>query len=358
MNQIAKLANNNLKKMPIQQTHERVNINNRKIINGVDADVVQLYPMKHTFAWDAYLAGNANHWLPTEIGMQLDIEQWKSSSILTADERTAFETVLGFFTTADSIAANNIVMAMYKHITSPECRMYLLRQAYEEAIHTHAYQYIVESLGLDQGKIFNMYREVVPIYDKASFILTFNEGIFNPQFKTGTLESDQKFLENIVVFSLIMEGIFFYSAFAVMFGFQRQKKLVGSAEQIQYIMRDESQHLNFGINLINTVKIEQPEVWTPQFQQHIVGLVKEATKLEYTFAQTVFPKGIFGMNAEGFRQYIEYIADRRLNSVGLPSQYNVSNPFPWMSEAVDLNKEKNFFETRVTEYQTGGTLDW
>ncbi len=344
--------------MPIQQTDQRVNINDRRLINGKDADVIQLYPMKHAFAWDAYNAGNANHWLPTEISMQKDIEQWKSPVILTDDERQAFKTVLGFFTTADSIAANNIVMAIYKHITSPEARMYLLRQGFEEAVHTHAYQYIVESLGMDEGEIFNMYREVGAIYDKASFILTFNEGIFDASFKTGTLEADQKFLENLVVACMIMEGIFFYSAFAVMFGFQRQNKMVGSAEQIQYIMRDESQHLNFGINMINTIKAEQPELWTPEFQRHIVGLVKEAAELEYTFAQTVFPKGIFGMNAAGFKQYIEHIADRRLASIGLPTQYNVENPFPWMSEAVDLNKEKNFFETRVTEYQTGGTLDW
>jgi ribonucleoside-diphosphate reductase beta chain len=343
--------------MPITQNAGRVNINDRRIINGKDADVIQLYPMKHTFAWESYNTGNANHWLPTEISMQLDIEQWKSD-LITDEEREAFQTVLGFFTTADSIAANNIVMAIYKHITSPECRLYLLRQGFEEAVHTHAYQYIVESLGLDEGKIFNMYREVGAIYDKASFILSFNEGIFNPEFKTGTFEADQKFLENLVVACLIMEGIFFYSAFAVMFGFQRQKKMVGSAEQIQYIMRDESVHLNFGISLINGIKTEQPELWTPEFQQHIINLVKEATELEYTFAQTVFPKGIFGMNAEGFKQYIEHIADRRLSAIGLPAQYGVANPFPWMSEAVDLNKEKNFFETRVIEYQTGGTLDW
>jgi ribonucleoside-diphosphate reductase beta chain len=344
--------------MPITKNAPPVNINDRRIINGKDADVIQLYPMKHQFAWEAYTTGNANHWLPTEIGMQVDIEQWKSETALTPDERDAFQTVLGFFTTADSIAANNIVMAIYKHITSPECRLYLLRQGFEEAVHTHAYQYIVESLALDEGKIFNMYREVESIYDKASFILTFNEGIFNKDFKTGTFESDQKFLENLVVACLIMEGIFFYSAFAVMFGFQRQKKMVGSAEQIQYIMRDESVHLNFGISLINGIKAEQPELWTPEFQQHVIDLVKEATELEYTFAQTVFPKGIFGMNADGFKQYIEHIADRRLQAIGLPAQYGVANPFPWMSEAVDLNKEKNFFETRVIEYQTGGTLDW
>lgn len=344
--------------MPITKTTERVNINKRRVINGEDADVIQLYPMKHTFAWTAYNVGNANHWLPTEITMQNDIEQWKSRDVLSEDERKALKTVLGFFTTADSIAANNVVMALYRHVTSPECRMYILRQAYEEAIHTHSYQYIVESLGLDEGELFNMYREVDAIYNKDAFILSFNEGIFNPNFKTGTFEADQKFLENVIVFSIIMEGIFFYSSFAVMLGFQRQSKMVGSAEQIQYIMRDESQHLNFGINLVNTIKEEQPELWTPDFADRMVRLIRQGTELEYTFAREVFPKGIFGMNADNFKQYIEYIADRRLARIGLPEQYHSTNPFPWMSEAIDLNKEKNFFETRVTEYSVGGTLEW
>lgn len=344
--------------MPITFGSEKVNINNRRIINGKDADVVQLYPMKHTFAWEAYNVGNANHWLPTEINMQKDVEQWRSNTVLNDDERRAFKTVLGFFTTADSIAANNLVLAAYKHITSPECRLYLLRQAYEEAIHTHAYQYIVESLALDEGEIFNMYRQVESIYNKDNFILSFNEGIFDPAFKTGTFQADQKFLENMIVFSLIMEGIFFYSSFAVILGFKRQNKMVGSAEQIEYIMRDESQHLNFGIEMINTIKQEQPELWTPEFQAHIIDLVKHATKLEYTFADQAFPKGIFGMNADSFKRYIEYIADRRLNRIGLASQFNVETPFPWMSETIDLSKEKNFFETRVTEYKVGGALEW
>ena len=344
--------------MPIQRTDEKININDRRVINGKDGDVVQLHPMKHTFAWDAYLTGNANHWLPTEIGMQVDVEQWRSNTILTEDERIAFKTVLGFFTTADSIAANNLVLATYKHITSPEIRMYLLRQAYEEAIHTHAYQYMVESLGLDGGEIFNMYRQVETIYNKASFIVGFNDGILDPHFKTGTFESDQKFLENLCVFSLIMEGIFFYSSFAVIFGFQRQNKMPGSAEQIQYIMRDESNHLNFGADMINTIKSEQPELWTEEFQSRIIGHIKEAVAMEYEFAVTCFPRGLMGISQDGFRRYIEYIADRRLQRVGLPVVYGTENPFPWMSESVDLAKEKNFFETRVIEYQTGGTLDW
>ncbi len=344
--------------MSIQKNAKPVDINQRRVINGFEADVIQLYPMRHKFAWEYYNAANANHWLPTEISMQLDIEQWKSPTALTRDERSAFETVLGFFTTADSIAANNIVMAFYKHVTSPEIRMYLLRQAYEEAIHTHAYQYIVESLGMDEAKIFNMYRNVDAIYNKEEFILGFNEGIFDGSFKTGTFDADQKFLENWCVFSLILEGIFFYSSFAVVLGFKRQNKLTGSAEQIEYIMRDESMHLNFGIEIINAIKQENPGLWSPEFQSRIIELVKKAAVLEYTYAKEVFPTGIFGLNADGFEQYIKYIADRRLERVGLPAQFNTENPFPWMSEAIDLAKKKNFFETRVTEYKTGGALNW
>ncbi|PIR84982.1 ribonucleotide-diphosphate reductase subunit beta [Candidatus Kaiserbacteria bacterium CG10_big_fil_rev_8_21_14_0_10_45_20] len=344
--------------MAIQRNAPPVDVNKRRIINGTEADVIQLYPMRHKFAWEYYNSANSNHWLPTEISMQLDIEQWKSPTALSADEKSAFETVLGFFTTADSIAANNVVMGFYKHVTSPEIRMYLLRQAYEEAIHTHAYQYIVESLGMNEAKIFNMYREVDSIFNKEEFILGFNEGIFDSSFKTGDFEADQKFLENWCVFSLILEGIFFYSSFAVVLGFKRQNKLPGSVEQIEYIMRDESMHLNFGIEIIQGLKKENPELWTPDFQARITDLVVKATKLEYTFAQEVFPKGIFGLNAEGFKNYIEYIADRRLERVGLTKQFGSQNPFPWMSEAIDLSKKKNFFETRVTEYQTGGTLSW
>jgi ribonucleoside-diphosphate reductase beta chain len=351
----------NTPKPIIDRTAGRVDVNKRKIINGGGADVVQLWPIKHKFAWDAYNVGNANHWLPTEISMQSDIEQWRAQNVLTDDERHAFKTVLGFFTTADSIAANNIVLAFYKHITSPEARLYLLRQAYEEAVHTHAYQYMVESLGLDGTEIYNMYREVDAIYNKEEFILTFNTGIFDDNFKTGTLESDQKFLENMCVFSLILEGVFFYSSFAVIFGFQRQNKLVGSAEQIQYIMRDESNHMNFGIDMINTIKQEQPELWTPEFVERITNLMRKAVHLEYSFAVNVFPKGIFGLNADGFKQYIEHIADRRLARVGIEPIYGSANPFPWRVKRWISIKRKTSLRhesrnTRQEEHSRGSPL--
>lgn len=340
-----------------KMTDQRPNVNDRRIINGEEGDVVQLSPIKHKFAWDAYKAGNANHWLPEEISMQKDIELWKSDA-LTDAERRAINMTMGFFTTADSIVANNLVLAIYKQVTSPECRMYLLRQAFEEAIHTHSYQYIVESVGLDEAAIFNMYREIDSIYDKDIFAVSLTEGILDPNFTTRTPEGAQKFLENLIVFYVIMEGIFFYSSFAMMLSFQRQNKMVGSAEQFQYIMRDESMHMNFGIDMINGIKDENPELWTPEFQEHVIDMVRQGVELEITYGEDVIPDGILGLNKDGIREYVQHIADRRLERLGLQPIYNSPNPYPWMSEAIDLGKEKNFFETRVTEYQVGGTLEW
>jgi len=340
-----------------KMTSQRPNVNDRKIINGEEGDVVQLSPIKHKFAWDAYKAGNANHWLPEEISMQKDIELWKSKN-LTDNERRAIEMTMGFFTTADSIVANNLVLAIYKHITSPECRMYLLRQAFEEAVHTHSYQYIVESVGLDESKIFNMYREIETIYKKDMFAVSLTEGILNPNFTTRTQEGAQKFLENLIIFYVITEGIFFYSSFAMMLSFQRQNKMVGTAEQFQYIMRDESMHMNFGIDMINAIKQENPELWTPDFQAKIIQMVKDGVELEIQYGEDVIPDGILGLNKEGIREYVQHIADRRVERLGLRPIYGSPNPYPWMSEAIDLGKEKNFFETRVTEYQVGGTLEW
>jgi ribonucleoside-diphosphate reductase beta chain len=332
-------------------------VNQRRVINGND-DVVQLYPIRHRFAWDAYLAGNANHWLPNEISMQKDIEQWRSGSVLTDDERRVVKVALGFFTTADSIVANNLVLAVYQHVTSPECRMYLLRQAYEEAIHTHAYQYIVESLGLDEAEIFTMYQRVGAIYNKDAFVSELVPHLLRTEFRTGRFEADQAFLENLVDFYVIMEGIFFYSSFAAMVSFRRRNLLPGTAEQFQYIMRDESMHMNFGIDMINQIVEEQPSLWTEPFRQKLVRKITKAAELEEAYAHELMPRGILGLNADSFRDYTRYIADRRLNAINLPPRFQVKNPFPWMSEAVDLTKSKNFFETRITEYQTGGALEW
>ena len=635
----------------------------------------QLVPFKYKWAWDKYLAGCANHWMPQEIGMNRDIAQWKDPAALSEDERRIVMRNLGFFSTADSLAANNIVLGTYRHITAPECRQYMLRQAFEEAIHcyiegtevltpsgfkdfrdltdedlvaqysstgqiafvhpderfsddfdgeliefrgagfhkvvtpqhrcvvlepqgnsgfrsrivlardlvpakhvlpvsgrltcqhgtcrpfsawdalrlawqligvpvspamvkfeagldtqamrfvvsdsrqiqrlrylaaqqglfcrvvenlgelkqdtsvyievpsdredqlspdlawipltsidagwldaffseaaywcaqtgatsfrvetrsealasklqtlahlagrkadiqraagslqvrvqakhyvtgnrvatsrvpykgkvhcvgvptgmlvvrykgsivisgnTHAYQYIVESLGLDEGEVFNAYHEIASIRDKDEFLLPFIETLADPAFCTGTHETDQKLLKSLIVFACIMEGLFFYVGFVQILALGRQNKMPGAAEQYQYILRDESMHCNFGIDLINTIKLENPHLWTPAFTQEIAGLFHKAVDLEYRYAEDTMPRGILGLNAPMFKEYLRFIANRRCQQIGLAEQFpGAQNPFPWMSEMVDLKKEKNFFETRVVDYQTGGALDW
>ena len=336
----------------------RIRVDDKKIIN-CRADLNQLVPFKYDWAWDKYLSACSNHWMPQEINMSKDIELWKSTDGLTEDERRIIKRNLGFFSTADSLVANNLVLAVYRHITNPECRQYLLRQAFEEALHTHAYQYCIESLGLDEAEVFNMYRELPSVAKKAEWALPYTQSLSDPTFLTGDLESNQRLLRDLIAFYVVFEGIFFYVGFAQILSMGRRNKMTGTAEQFQYIMRDESMHMNFGIDVINQIKIENPELWTAEFQQDMVKLILSGVDYEKAYAEDTMPRGILGMNANLFKQYVEFIADRRFAQIGLPKHFNaVENPFPWMSEILDLNKEKNFFETRVTEYQTGGSLTW
>jgi ribonucleoside-diphosphate reductase beta chain len=338
-------------------TSQRVNVNDKRLINCSTVDVNQLMPLKHKWAWEHYLNGCANHWMPTEVSMSKDIELWKSNR-LSADERLVIMRNLGFFSTAESLVGNNICLAIFKHVTNPEVRQYLLRQMFEEAIHTHTFHYIVESLSLDQGEIFNMYHEVNSINKKDVFEMKLTEDLVRSDFNTSTPEGAQTFLKNLIGYYIIMEGIFFYSGFAMILSLHRQNKMTGIGEQFQYILRDETIHLNFGIDLINGIKEENPHLWTQEFQDKIVDLIKEAVELEIAYAQDCLPRGILGLTAPMFREYVQHIADRRLERIGLKALYRSKNPFPWMSETIDLNKEKNFFETRVTEYQSAGNLSW
>ncbi len=340
------------------QRAQRVNSDDKRIING-KTDVNQLVPFKYKWAWDKYLAACANHWMPQEVNMQRDIEQWKNPNGLSDDERRLVKRNLGFFVTADSLAANNIVLGTYRHITAPECRQYLLRQAFEEAIHTHAYQYIVESLGLDEGEIFNAYNEIKSIREKDEFLIPFINTLTDPGFVTGTVENDRKLLKSLIVFACLMEGLFFYVGFAQILALGRQNKMTGAAEQYQYILRDESMHCNFGIDLINTIKMENPLLWSAEFREEIKVLFMQAVELEYRYAEDTMPRGVLGLNAPMFKGYLRFIANRRAQQIGIePLFAREENPFPWMSEMIDLKKERNFFETRVTEYQTGGALNW
>ncbi|MAH60753.1 MAG: ribonucleotide-diphosphate reductase subunit beta [Legionellales bacterium] len=336
----------------------RLSVDDKAMIN-CRADLNQLIPFKYMWAWEKYLVGCANHWMPNEVDMTEDLNLWKSKDGLTDQERIIIKRNLGFFATADSLVANNLVLAIYRHITNPECRQYLLRQAFEEALHTHSYQHIIESLGLDQAETFNMYREVPSVATKANWALPFTQSLSDPLFKTGTPKDDQRLLRDLIAFYVVFEGIFFYVGFTQILSMGRRNKMVGTAEQFQYILRDESMHMNFGIDMINQIKLENPHLWTESFQNEMIKIIKEGVELEYQYAKDTMADGILGMNADMLRDFLHIIANRRLVQVGLPKQYKeVENPFPWMSEIMDLKKEKNFFEKRVTEYQTGGALDW
>ncbi len=339
-------------------SQQRVNVAEKRIING-KTDVNQLVPFKYKWAWEKYIASCANHWMPQEINMSRDIALWKNPNGLSEDERRIIKRNLGFFVTADSLAANNIVLGTYRHITAPECRQFLLRQAFEEAIHTHSYQYIVESLDLDEGEIFNAYNEIPSIRQKDEFLIPFINVIADPNFRTGSPENDQALLKSLIVFACLMEGLFFYVGFTQILALGRQNKMTGAAEQYMYILRDESMHCNFGIDLINTIKLENPHLWTPAFREEIRALFNRAVELEYAYAEDTMPRGVLGLNAPMFKSYLRFIANRRCQQIGIEPLFGQEeNPFPWMAEMIDLKKERNFFETRVIEYQTGGALNW
>ncbi len=337
---------------------ERVTVDQKRMIN-CRADLNQLVPFKYQWAWQKYLDACANHWMPQEVNMSEDVKLWNSATGLSDDERTIVKRSLGFFSTADSLVANNLVLAVYRLITNPECRQYLLRQAFEEAIHTHAYQYCIESLRMDEGEIFNMYHEVPSVARKASWALKYIRAISDPTFTTGTPETDAELLRNLIAYYCVMEGMFFYCGFTQILSMGQRNKMTGISEQFQYILRDESMHVNFGIDVINQIKAENPHVWGEDMQQCASDMIVDGTNLEIEYARDTMPRGVLGMNANIMEEYLHFIANRRLAQIGLEERFpGARNPFPWMSEIMDLKKEKNFFETRVIEYQTGGALNW
>ncbi len=325
-------------------------------INDTRTDPNKILPIRYPWAREHYKTGVSNNWTPEEIPMQDDVEQWKSD-LISEDERRLILWNLGFFSTAESLTANNLVLAVYSHVTDPACRQYLLRQAFEEAIHTDTFIYCCDTFGFDPDEVYGMYQTIPSIKKKDEYVVELTKVIFDPNFRIESNADIQRFLHDLIGYYVIMEGVFFYAGFAMMLALKRQKKMVGVGEQFEFIMRDESVHLAFGCDLINTIKKENPGVWTQDFQDEVVKLIKQAVVLEQEYAHDACPNGLLGINAEQFSKYVEYIADRRLERLELPKAFDTPNPFPWMSQSTDLAKEKNFFETRVTEYQTSG-LDW
>ena len=294
--------------------------------------------------------------------MQKDVEQWKSPGRALRDtERRLVLWNLGFFSTAESLTANNIVLAVYHHITNPEARQYLLRQAFEEAIHTDTFIYCCDTLGLDPDEVYNMYM-THPV-DQGQGRLRRRPDASRSSTRTSSTDGRRQhpaFLRDLVGFYVIMEGIFFYAGFAMMLSLLRQNKMVGIGEQFEFIMRDECRAPRLRLRPHQHHRAREPgrldaRTSRPSWSR----CIKRAVELEQRYARDACPEGSSGSTPTQFSQYVEYIADRRLERIGLPKRLrHAKNPFPWMSQATDLAKEKNFFETRVTEYQVGAALTW
>ncbi len=328
-----------------------------KILDGETTFVNQILPLKYNWAWDFYLKGIANNWTPTEVPMQKDIEQWKSGA-LTEDERLVIKRCMGFFAGSESLVSSNLGLSIFKWVTNPECRQYIGRQMYEELLHNHTVVYVCDSLNLEISEIYEAYKNIPSIKAKDDFLMEITSDLSRNNFNTNTEEGKRELLKNLVTFYIVCEGIMFFSGFAMLLSFGRQNKMPGISEQITYTLRDESLHINFGTNLINTIRNEYPKIWDTKFEEEIVEFIKKAVDLEIAYAHDVLPRGILGLNASMFIDYVKFIANRRFENLNLSFRYDSDiNPFPWMSEIIDLRKQKNFFEKTVTDYQTGNLKD-
>lgn len=324
-----------------------------KNITGVN----RILPHKHKYAWDLFLKSCANNWMPTEISMQNDIKQWKSDEI-TDSEKLLVKRCLGFFAGSESLVGNNLLLSAFRFITDAECRQYILRQAFEESLHNLTVVYICDSLDLEIEEVFAAYENIPSIKAKDDFLMSITNDISGPDFTTDTKEGKQELLRNFLTYWIVCEGTFFFSGFAMLLALGRQNKLQGVSDQIKYTLRDESSHIAFGTYLINTLIEQNPSIWTKSIQQEFIEHIKKAVELEIAYAHDVLPSGILGLNAEMFVDYMHYIGNRRLEAINLDFRFpSDKNPFPWLSEVVDVQAMGNFFERRVREYQQGGSLD-
>ncbi len=332
-------------------------INRRRIINGYDDGLMQISPLKHPWAYKIFKNMQKNNWVAEEIPFQKDYEQWTNNE-LTPTEKQAFMRALAFASNLDGLLTKTLSELIKPHITSPEVCLAIARQVYEEALHVDSYSTMIEAMGFDPEEVYGLYRKDAKLYYKNREVLKSVSKVKDPLFKTGTFENDQLFLEACTT-NLILEGVFFFSVFLIFYNFGRHNKMPGSKEMIQFINRDEDLHVALFVNIVNSIKEEQPELWTPEFQATISGNLQRAVEMEIDWGASCIGDGILGITQGTLAEYLQFIGDLRLQSIGLPKIWNASNPFPWVDEFTQGNMiETNFFEGTVREYQTGGTLEW
>jgi ribonucleoside-diphosphate reductase beta chain len=332
-------------------------INGRRIINGADDGLMQVYPLKHPWAHDIFQTMIKNTWVPQEVPLGMDVEMWNDPGALTAAEKRMYKRSLAFVSNLDGLQTNNLNNNILRQITSPEVSLAITRQAYEEALHVQSYATMVETLGLDAEEIYGMYRKDELLYKKNRYVLQAVSAVADPLFTTGNFTKDQAFLEACIG-NVILEGIYFYSAFLTFYVLKRNNKMPGSAEMIQFINRDEDMHLRLFINIAKTIIQEQPELWTKEFQARIQQNIMGAVEHETNWGKSCIGEGILGLQPAALQEYLQFVGDMRLKALGLPTVWNSKNPFGWIDDFTQGSMmEVNFFEGTVREYQVG-SLHW
>jgi ribonucleoside-diphosphate reductase beta chain len=338
---------------PEFQAMKPVNPDDKRVVNGL-TDINQLAPFKYPWAWDYFLNANRNHWTPLDINMAQDVHDYHHK--LTLEERHVYENVLAYLTTSDILAMRNIGLAVMEKMSAPELQIYQARQVYEESLHTWTYQHCIETLGLNQGEIYNRYRVVPAISKKIQITNRRLDSILRPDIDLRDRAELENFVMAYVFFAAIFEGTWFYNGFSPIFALQRRGLMKGTAEQLQYIMRDEVMHASFGLRVAKTIIKEEQLELDPKALR---AMWDEALDAELGYAEYILRDPILGYSAEMHIEQFKYIANRRAKTLGVDEPFpGADNALPWLDEQANLRKEKNFFETRVTEYQTGGALHW
>jgi len=307
-----------------------------------------LKPVRYQWAMDLYDQAVANTWFPNEIQLGEDIADFKK---MTDEERHALEFIMGYFNPSELIVNKALAFGVYPYVNAPEAHLYLAKQMWEEANHVMSFEYVIETFPVDREKIYDSHIESETMKAKEDFVSKFIKRMTEETLDITTIEGKQDFLRNLIAYNIIQEGIFFYSGFMVALSFRQRNLLRNYASLIDWVIRDESLHLKFGINLILTILEENPEIATEDFVQEVIEMIKHAVDLECAYNEEMFPKGILGLNAQYVNQYVKYLADRRFEELGLPAQYNVSNPAKWMATANDTLQLVNFFEASNTSYE-------
>ncbi len=309
---------------------------------------MNLHPMKYKWAYDLYNQAVRNSWFPHEIPLGEDLVDWRK---MTEDERHAVEFLMAFFNPAELIVNRSLALGVYPYLKSPECHLYLAKQMFEEANHCVAFEYVLETFPLDRDKVYNVHLDTDSMRKKEAFINKYLIRMTEETLNIETPEGKKDFVRNLVATNIVMEGIWFYSGFMVALSFRQRNQLRNLGSMINWVIRDESLHLKFGIHVIHTVLEENPDILTEEFANEIRSIVIEGVELESAYNKDLFPNGILGLNADYVNQYVQYVADRRLEELGLEAHFNVTNPAKWMSTATDVFELVNFFEQQNTAYE-------